>query len=109
LAALVWKQNRNLAGAGWGGSTCCTQNGWTKLSWNQNSSTKKCIRLLQVIPLPGLQAILNKKEFTQYSDNIPAVLKLKLQHPNNILATENTVLQIKQKNSAILMLIQQLQ
>jgi hypothetical protein len=29
------------------------------LSWNPNSS-KKCVRLFQAIPIPRLQAILNK-------------------------------------------------
>jgi hypothetical protein len=89
------------------------------LSWNQNSSKKNCVPLFQVIPVPRLQAILNtyswatsyfkQKGFTQYSDNIPAKLKLKLQYPNNILATETTLLQIKLKTYAMLILIQQLQ
>jgi hypothetical protein len=52
------------------------------LSLNQNSSTKNVFGWLsRAVPIPGLQAILNKKGFKQYSDNILAVLKL--QHPSS--------------------------
>jgi branched-subunit amino acid transport protein len=66
---------------------------------------KKMCSIIQVIPIPRLQAILVHTIFGQHPSND----ETKTATPNNILATEITVLQIELKISAMLMLIQQLQ